>query len=158
MIHGAAGGVGAFAVQIARDAGAVVIGTGRSHHRDDVLRLGAHRFVDLESEWRGDENQADLVFDVLGGQVLTDSVALVRPGGTLVTIAEPLAEAPSGVRAVFFVVEPDRYQLAELARLVRDGRLTPQIGGVVSLEDAATAFTRRGNGKGRMIVGVAEDA
>ena len=84
-----------------------------------------------------------MVFDVIGGEVLERSTALVRPGGTLVTIAAPPTVQPEDGRAVFFVVEPDRARLADLAQRVRDGRLTPIVGAVRPLSETAAAFARR---------------
>jgi len=81
-----------------------------------------------------------VVFDVIGGDILARSAALVRAGGTLVTIAEPPEARPRDGRSVFFVVEPDRARLADLAARVRDGRLKPVVGAVLPLTDAATAF------------------
>ena len=91
LIHGAAGGVGSIAVQLAREVGARVIGTGRTADRDVVLDLGAQAFLDLDAEPLEGVGQVDVVFDVIGGEVLERSIALVRPGGTLVTIAAPPA-------------------------------------------------------------------
>ncbi|RSO08350.1 NADPH:quinone reductase, partial [Streptomyces sp. WAC 05379] len=87
LIHGAAGGVGSIAVQLAHEVGARVVGTGRAADRDTVLGLGAHAF--LETDRLEDAGQVDIVFDVIGGDILDRSAALVRPGGTLVTIAHP---------------------------------------------------------------------
>lgn len=154
LVHGAAGGVGSLAVQLAREAGARVVGTGRARDRDLVLGLGADSFVDLAAEkW---EEPVDVVFDVLGGDVLAQSAALVRPGGTLVTIAEPPKVWPEHGRAVFFVVEPDRVRLAELAQRVRDGRLKPLVGEVRPLSEAAEAFAHRRRGPGKTIIRVAD--
>ncbi len=87
VIHGAGGAVGSMAVQLARWAGAEVIGTGRSHSRALVTELGADRYVALDSDRLDDvAGQADVVFDTIGGEVLAGSAALLRPGGTLVTI------------------------------------------------------------------------
>ncbi|MEV4146054.1 NADP-dependent oxidoreductase [Amycolatopsis sp. NPDC049691] len=155
LIHGAAGGVGSLAVQLAREAGARVVGTGRARDRDLVLGLGADAFADLAGdEW---EQPADVVFDVFGGDVLARSAALVRPGGTLVTIAEPPTVWPEHGRAVFFVVEPDRVRLGELAQRVRDGRLKPLVGEVLPLAEAPEAFTRRRRVPGKTIIRVAAD-
>ncbi|MGW7297496.1 NADP-dependent oxidoreductase [Streptomyces sp. NPDC054829] len=156
VVHGAAGAVGSIAVQLAREAGAYVIGTGRAGHRDTVLGLGAHAYVDLEAEKLEDIGDVDVVFDVIGGEILERSAALVRPGGTLVTIAEPVTVRPREARAVFFVVEPDRARLSDLARRVREGRLKPTVGDVVPLAEAAAAFARKPVG-GKTIVRVAED-
>jgi NADPH:quinone reductase-like Zn-dependent oxidoreductase len=80
------------------------------------------------------------VFDVIGGDVLDRSAALVRPGGTLVSVAHPPTVRPADGRAVFFVVEPDRARLADLARRLRDGRLRVRVGAVRPLAEAADAF------------------
>ncbi|MEV7076390.1 NADP-dependent oxidoreductase [Streptomyces sp. NPDC091972] len=157
LIHGAAGGVGSIAVQLAHEAGARVVGTGRSADRDTVLGLGAHTFLDLEADRWEETGQVDVVFDVIGGDVLNRSAALVRPGGTLVSIAQPPTVRPADGRAVFFVVEPDRARLADLARRVREGRLRVRVGAVRPLAEAADAFTSRERVPGRTIIRVAED-
>ncbi|MEU6818640.1 NADP-dependent oxidoreductase [Streptomyces sp. NPDC046860] len=157
LIHGAAGGVGSLAVQLAREAGARVIGTGRSGDRDTALALGAHAFLDLQAEKLEDVGEVDVVFDVIGGEILERSAALVRPGGSLVTIAEPVTVHPRDARAVFFVVEPDRLRLADLARRVRDGRLKPIIGAVRPLADTPSAFAPDKRTPGKTIIRVAEE-
>ncbi|MCX5000312.1 NADP-dependent oxidoreductase [Streptomyces longwoodensis] len=157
LVHGAAGAVGSIAVQLARTAGARVIGTGRAADRDTVLALGAHAFVDLQADPLDAAGQADVVFDVIGGQVLEQSAALVRPGGTLVTIAEPPTVRPDDGRAVFFVVEPDRARLADLVQRVREGRLEVRVGAVRPLAEAAAAFTPDRRVPGRTIIRVAQD-
>ncbi|WP_261720533.1 NADP-dependent oxidoreductase [Streptomyces sp. FZ201] len=156
VIHGAAGAVGSIAVQLARQAGAHVIGTGRAGHRDTVLGLGAHSYVDLEAQKLEDIGDVDVVLDVIGGEILERSASLVRPGGTLVTIAEPVTVHPREARAVFFVVEPDRARLSDLARRVREGRLKPLVGDVAPLAQAAAAFARKPVG-GKTVIRVAED-
>jgi NADPH:quinone reductase-like Zn-dependent oxidoreductase len=156
LVHGAAGGVGSIAVQLALELGAHVIGTGRADDRDVVLGLGAHAFLDLNTDPL-ESIEADVVFDVIGGDVLKRSAALVRPGGTLVSIAAPPPAQPKEGRAVFFVVEPDRAQLAELAQRVRDGRLKPIVGEVRPLTEAADAFARRRRTPGKTIIQVARD-
>jgi NADPH:quinone reductase-like Zn-dependent oxidoreductase len=140
LIHGAAGGVGSIAAQLALEAGSRVIGTGRAADRDRALGLGVEEFVDLETDRLEDAGEADVVLDVIGGDILRRSTALVRPGGTLVTIAEPPTVQPENARAVFFVVEADRSQLAELARRLRDGRLTSNVVAVRPLAEAPAAF------------------
>ncbi|MFJ2645193.1 NADP-dependent oxidoreductase [Streptomyces sp. NPDC087420] len=152
LIHGAAGGVGSVAVQLAREVGARVIATGRSADRDTALGLGADVFVDLRADRLEDTGEVDVVFDVIGGEILDRSAALVRAGGTLVTIAAPPTVRPEDGRAVFFVVEPDRTTLTALVRRVRDGRLKPAVGEVRSLAEAPAAFApgppgRRGPGR-----------
>jgi NADPH:quinone reductase-like Zn-dependent oxidoreductase len=149
IIHGAAGGVGSVAVQLARDAGALVIGTGRAAHRQTVLDLGAHFFVDLHHDRLEDVGEVDMVFDVLGGQILDRSATLVRSRGALVSIAEPPPVPPGNTQAIFFVVEPDRAALAELELRLREGRLRPLVGEIYDLPDAPSAFdpAHRVNGK-----------
>lgn len=157
LIHGAAGGVGSIAVQLAREVGAQVIGTGRNDDRDVVLGLGAHAFVDLGADPFEGVGEVDVVFDVIGGEVLERSTALVRRGGTLVTIAMPPTVQPKEGRAVFFVVEPDRAQLADLAQRLRDGRLKPIVGAVRPLTETADAFARNPRIPGKTIIQVARD-
>src|ERR1044072_9530893 len=94
LIHGAAGGVGSLAVQLAREVGARVIGTGRADHREVVIGLGAEVFVDLDADGLDGIGEVDVVFDVVGGDVLEHSARLVRPGGTLVSIAAPPPAQP----------------------------------------------------------------
>ncbi|GIF63668.1 NADPH:quinone reductase [Asanoa ishikariensis] len=156
LVHGAAGGVGSIAVQLAREVGAHVIGTGRAAARDAVLGLGAQSFVDLGADWEG-VGEVDVVFDVIGGDILARSTALVGPGGTVVTIAEPPTVRPKDGRAVFFVVEPDRARLADLAERVRAGRLTPVVGAVRPLAETGDAFDRRHHAAGKTIIKVADE-
>lgn len=157
LIHGVAGGVGSIAVQLAREVGARVIGTGRTADRDWAGELGVHTFIDLETEKLENAGEVDVVFDVIGGEVLARSAALVRAGGTLVTIVEPPTTEPHDGRAVFFLVEADRAQLAGLAARVRDGRLKPAVGAVLPLADTATAFVRGKRIPGKTILRVAEN-
>jgi NADPH:quinone reductase-like Zn-dependent oxidoreductase len=157
VVHGAAGGTGSIAVQLAHDAGARVIGTGRSDDRDVVLGLGAHAFVDLDADPLESIGSVDVVFDVIGGDVLQRSASLVRPGGTLVSIAMPPPVQPTAGRAIFFVVEPDRAQLADLADRVRNGRLKPIVGAVRPLAEAADAFAKRRRVPGKTIIQLATE-
>lgn len=156
LIHGATGGVGSLAVQLAHEAGAYVIGTGRASNRERALALGADRFVDLETEQLEGIGSVDLVLDVIGGDILDRSTALVRPGGTLVTIASPPRIQPDDGRAVFFVVEADRARLADLAARVRTGRLESYVGAVYPLTEAASAFAPGARSAGKTIIRVAE--
>ncbi|MGQ5637702.1 NADP-dependent oxidoreductase [Streptomyces sp. EWL5.16] len=157
LIHGAAGGVGSIAVQLAREAGARVIGTGRASDRDRALELGVDTFIDLDNERLEDAGEADVVFDVIGGDILDRSAALVRPGGTLVTIVMPPKVRPKDGRAVFFVVEPDRARLTDLAARLRDGRLKPVVGAVRPLAEAPAAFAPGTRTPGKTIIRVTED-
>jgi len=148
-VHGAAGAVGSTATQLAREAGAYVIGTGRAAHRQTALDFGAKEFVDLDNDALQDVGGVDLVFDVIGGDIQKRSVSLIRAGGTLVTVVGPAEARPADGLAVDFVVVSDRAQLSEIVRRVRDGRLRTNIGNVSTLDDAVAAFnpTERRGGK-----------
>ena len=154
LVTGAAGGVGSMAVQLAREIGATVIGAGRSADRDTTIGLGADAFLDLETEPLDSLGKVDVVFDVIGGEVLEHSAALVRPGGTLVTVAAPPRLKPTDGRAIFFVVEPDRRELAALARRLRDGRLSPIVGAVRTLPEAPAALAADHRTIGRTVIRV----
>src|SRR6185437_10016668 len=94
----------------------------------------------------------DLVFDVIGGEIAKRSAGVIRAGGTLVTITGPTAARPSGGLTIDFVVVPDRGQLSELVRRVRDGRLRTNIGKVAALDDAVAAFNPPKRIKGKTII------
>src|SRR6476469_1133111 len=149
IAHGAAGAVGSMVTQLARLAGAYVIGTGRAADRQKALDFGAQEFVDLESDALEDVGGVDLVFDLIGGDIGKRSARLVRAGGTLVSIVGPSETRPADALAVDFVVESDRAQLSEVVQWVRAGRLQTNIGTVSTLDDAVSAFnpTKRRPGK-----------
>ena len=149
LVHGAAGAVGSMVTQLAREAGAYVIGTGRAADRQKALDFGAHEFVDLASDTLQDVGGLDLVFDVIGGDIQKQSVALIRPGGTLVGVTGSIEARPADGLAVDFVVESDRAQLGEIVQRVRDGRLRTNIGNIANLDDAVAALnpTERRGGK-----------
>ncbi|MGW4641321.1 NADP-dependent oxidoreductase [Sphaerisporangium sp. NPDC004334] len=149
LVHGAAGAVGSMATQLAHETGAYVIGTGRAAGRRTALDFGAQEFVDLENDTLEDVGGVDLVFDVIGGDIGKRSAGLIRPGGTLVSITGPLEARPADGLVVDFVVVPDRPQLREIARRVRDGRVRTNIGAIATLDDAVAAFnpTKRAQGK-----------
>ncbi len=149
LVHGAAGAVGSMVTQLAREAGAYVIGTGRAAGRQTALDFGAQEFVDLDNDALEDVGGVDLVFDVIGGDIGKRSARLIRAGGTLVSIMGPSEARPVDGLAVDFVVVSDRAQLSEIVWRVRDGRLRTIIGNVSTLDDAVAAFnpTKRINGK-----------
>lgn len=149
LAHGAAGAVGTMVTQLAREAGAYVIGTGRTADREKALDFGAQEFVDLDNETLEDVGGVDLVFDLIGGEIQERSAGLVRAGGVLVSAVGPVEARPTDGLAVDFVVESDRTQLGEIVQRVRDGRLRTNIGTTASLNDAVAAFnsTERRNGK-----------
>jgi NADPH:quinone reductase-like Zn-dependent oxidoreductase len=154
LAHGAAGAVGSMVTQLAREAGAYVIGTGRAADRQKALDFGANEFVDLENDALKDVGGVDLVFDVIGGDIGKQSARLIRAGGTLVSVVGPPVPRPDDGRAVDFVVETDRAQLSEIVQRVRDGRLRTNIGNVSTLDDAVAALNPTERRKGKTILRV----
>jgi NADPH:quinone reductase-like Zn-dependent oxidoreductase len=154
LVHGCAGAVGSLTVQLAREIGARVIGTGRARDRERALEFGVHRFV--ETDRLEDAGEVDVVFDVFGGEILNRSAALVRAGGTLLSIVEQPKVQPKDGRALFFIVEADRALLADLAQRVRDGRLKVAVGDVRPLSEAIEAFSTKRR-PGRTIIRVTEE-
>jgi len=140
--------------QLAREAGAYVIGTGRGADRQTVLDFGAKEFVDLDKDALEDVGEVDLVFDVIGADIGQRSAGLIRAGGTLVSIVGPIEVRPADALAVDFVVESDRTQLGEIVQRVRDGRLRTNIGNVSTLDDAVAAFNPTERRKGKTIIRV----
>jgi len=140
--------------QLARDAGAHVIGTGRAADREKALDFGAHEFLDLENDALEDLGGVDLVFDVIGGEIQERSAALIRPGGILVSVVGPVEARPTDGAVIDFVVESDRAQLAEIVERVRDGRLRTNIGLTTTLDDAVAALNSPDRRKGKTIISV----
>jgi NADPH:quinone reductase-like Zn-dependent oxidoreductase len=162
LVHGAAGGVGHMATQLARRRGAYVIGTASSTNVESVSRLGAQEVIDhTRTRFEDALDPVDLVFDTRGGEVLERSPAIVRRGGRLVSVAEepPETSPEAKIDAVYFVVEPNHEQLVELARIVDSGDLRPVIDSVFALSEARAAFERSmGTGKhGKIVLRVGDD-
>jgi len=154
LAHGAAGAVGSMVTQLAREAGAYVIGTGRAADRQKVLDYGANEFVDLDNDALKDIGGVDLVFDVIGGDIAKQSARLVRAGGTLVSVVGPPVPRPDDGLAIDFVVETDRAQLTEIVHRVRDGRLRTNIGDIATLDNAVAALNPTSRRKGKTIIRV----
>jgi NADPH:quinone reductase-like Zn-dependent oxidoreductase len=152
LVHGAAGAVGSMVTQLAREAGAYVIGTGRAADRQKVLDFGAQEFIDLDNDVLEDVGDVDLVFDVVGGEIAKRSADVTRVGGTLVTIAGPTEARPAGGVTIDFVLVSDRAQLREILQRVRDGRLRTNIGNIATLDDAIAAFNPTGRISGKTII------
>jgi NADPH:quinone reductase-like Zn-dependent oxidoreductase len=141
LIHGAGGGVGSTAVQLAHWAGAHVIGTGRSSARQRVLDLGADEFVDVERDgWETTVGPVDLVYDIIGGDVLARSASIVKPGGAVVSVMAPPQTDRDDIRTVHFVRDANGAQLRRIGRLVDEGVLSAQVSAVYPLADARKAF------------------
>ena len=152
LAHGAAGAVGSLVTQLAREAGAYVIGTGRAADRQAALEFGAQEFVDLEHDALEDVGAVDLVFDVIGGDIGKRSASLVRAGGTVVSIVGPPETRPAGVLVIDFVVESDLAQLVEVVQRVRDGRVRTNIGHVATLDEAVAALNPTDRVTGKTII------
>jgi NADPH:quinone reductase-like Zn-dependent oxidoreductase len=158
LIHGAAGGVGHLATQLARWRGAYVIGTASGAGVDAARSFGAHEALDRSGGL--DIDPVDLVFDTVGGAALARSADVVREGGRVVSVAEePPAEVTGRFEATYFVVEPNREQLVEIAKLIDEGALRPAIDSVYPLSDARAAFERlEAPGKrGKVVLAVVEE-
>ncbi|MEV4297023.1 NADP-dependent oxidoreductase [Microbispora rosea] len=154
LVHGSAGAVGSLVTQLAGEFGAYVIGTGRAADRQKTLDYGAQEFVDLDNDALEDVGGVDLVIDVIGGDVQRRSAALIRAGGTLVSVVGPPEARPADGLAIDFVVEADRAQLGEIVQRVRDGRLRTNIGAVATLDDAVAALNPTGRRKGKTVIRV----
>src|SRR6187397_2045296 len=154
LAHGAAGAVGSMVIQLAAQAGAYVIGTGRAADRQKALEFGAKEFVDLDNDLLEDVGGVDLVLDLIGGDIGKRSAGLIRAGGTLVSIVGPTEARPGDGLAVDFVVESDRAQLSAIVERVRDGRLRTNIGTVATLDDGVAVFSPTERRPGKTIIRV----
>jgi NADPH:quinone reductase-like Zn-dependent oxidoreductase len=162
LVHGGAGGVGAYAVQLAALAGARVTATASARDTGFVAGLGAGQVLDYAADAGDRVSDADVVIDPVGSAVMERSWQLLRPGGILVAIAEPPSGDHGGrsdVRGAYFVVRPDGGQLRELAALIEKGQLRPMVADVFELDALADAFraqaARRAPGKVVIRVGAA---
>ena len=155
LIHGAAGGVGHIATQLAASRGAIVIGTARGDGVEVAQKLGASEVVDTATtELAGAVAPSTSCSTPSGATCSPQSPALLAPGGRLVAVAE---EPPDGVEGTFFIVEPNADQLVALARLADEGAITPTIDSTFPLADAAKAFERvaASNKRGKVVLEVA---
>ena len=163
LIHGAAGGVGVFAVQLARWTGAQVIATASARNRDFLCELGANEIIDYTTTRFEEVVQGvDFVFDTVGGDTLHRSWQVVKPGGVLVSVVSPrpsFAEAKGhGVRPVWFVVQPNREQLVRIGALIDEGKLRPIIDTVLPLSQARQAYEQgeKGHTRGKIVLRVVD--
>jgi len=153
LIHGGAGAVGTFAIQIAKGAGARVVATARGPEAIALCReLGADIAIDTKaSRFEDEAGHVDVVFDTVGHDLLERSWQFVRPGARLVTISGEAEDAPSperakqlGIEASWFIVKPDAAQLAEIVGWVADGAIAVQVDRTYRLEEAREAFLEAG--------------
>jgi NADPH:quinone reductase-like Zn-dependent oxidoreductase len=157
LIHGASGGVGTFAVQLARWRGGHVTATASTANLDFVRRLGADEVIDYRAQPFDDVvGGVDVVFDTVGGQTLDRSWGVLKPGGKLVTVADPGETSDERSRAAYFIVEPNLNQLAEIAQLIEAGALRPIVGAVFPLVEARQAYQHKPN-HGKVVLRVVDD-
>ena len=157
LIHGATGGVGQFATPLAARHGAHVIATTSARGVERAGELGADVVIDhTAGPWDAGLDPVDLVFDTAGGERLARSPGVLREGGRLVSVAEEPPQA-SGITSVYFVVEHNRRQLAQIAALLDGGSPPPAIDSVFALEEAVTAFERTmaAGKRGKVVLDVA---
>jgi NADPH:quinone reductase-like Zn-dependent oxidoreductase len=157
LVHGAAGGVGVFAVQLARWRGATVIGTASAHNAAFVRGLGADEVIDYRAvRFEDIARGIDVVFDTVGGETLDRSWSVLKPGGRLVTIAASVEGSPDPrTREAFFIVRPDRGQLNEITRLIDAAQLRPVVDRVFPLARARQAYEHK-PARGKVVLSVAD--
>jgi NADPH:quinone reductase-like Zn-dependent oxidoreductase len=157
LVHGAAGGVGVFAVQLARWRGATVIGTASAHNAAFVRGLGADEVIDYRAvRFEDIARGIDVVFDTVGGETLDRSWGVLKPGGRLVTIAASVEGSPDPrTREAFFIVRPDRGQLNEITRLIDAAQLRPVVDRVFPLARARQAYEHK-PARGKVVLSVAD--
>lgn len=158
LIHGGAGGVGAYAVQLAKWKGVFVIATTSTPNVEFVQSLGADKTIDYTTtKFEDVAEDMDAVIDTVGGDLIETSWSVLKPGGIFVTIAgQPSQEeaAKRGVRAMSAQGTSDTKRLQELARLIDEGRLRPALGQVFPMNEAAAAqrLSESGHGRGRIVL------
>ncbi len=163
LIHGAAGGVGTFAVQFAHWAGAHVVATASARNQDLIRELGADEAIDYTATRFEDVvHDVDLVLDMIGGETVERSWGVLKKGGTLVSVFSPPSKeraAAFGVRALFFIVRPNRAELIQIGNLIDAGEVRPIIETVFPLSEARQAFERAlgGHTRGKIILRVEDE-
>jgi len=160
LIHAAAGGVGTFAVQLAKWKGAYVIGTASEENRDFLMELGADEVIDYKKEdFSAKLKDLDVVFDLLGGEVQLKSLEVLKPGGILVStvgIKDEAAVKAKGITGVKYMAQSTTENLNQLAALIDEGKLKPVIAQILPLEQAKEAHKKseEGHTKGKIVLNV----
>ena len=162
LIHGAAGGVGHFAVQLAKWRGARVIGTASAHNLDFLRQLGADQVIDYpNTPFEKSVQQVDVVLDTIGGDTQERSWAVLKPGGFLVALVQaPSQETANeyGVRQQLVGTQPNAGQLAEIAALIDAGVIKPTVSAVFPLQEVqrATELIETGHTRGKIVLQVVQ--
>jgi NADPH:quinone reductase-like Zn-dependent oxidoreductase len=160
LIHAGGGGVGTFAIQLAKWSGCYVYSTVSSDQIDTARELGADRPIDYRrEEFESVAHDVDIVFDLLGGEIGERSLACLKPGGVLISTVHdaPTEEAArQGKRAINMTMKPSSYQLDELRALIERGDLNPVIESIVPFDEAIEAqmHVEEGHTHGKVVVDV----
>jgi NADPH:quinone reductase-like Zn-dependent oxidoreductase len=162
LIHGAAGNVGAYAVQMAKQSGLHVVATAGSADLDYVRSLGAEKVVDYKKE-RFEESVTgvDAVLDTVGGDTQQRSLRVLKPGGILVSVVSPVPETTQthyGVRAAYFYVDVTTAHLNKITELFDSRKLVTDVGTVLALEEARIAHEMLGGAphkRGKIVLNIA---
>jgi len=163
LIHGAAGGIGSFAVQLAKAKGAYVVGTGSANNKDFILEIGADEYIDYNNTRFEEVLQAkkvDVVYDTVGSDTQTRSWSVLNEGGFLVSIVRPVPDeaiaAQHKVGSALVVVSPSGEQLAEVAKLVEAKEINPIVSTVLPLTEALKAheLNKSGHTRGKIVIEV----
>ena len=155
LVHGGAGAVGVFAIQLAAMHGARVVATASAHNLEFCASLGATQVLDRSRDpIERVVEPVDVVFDTVGGDTLDRSWSLLKPSGRVVTIVSPEPDAETRVKEAFFVVEPNQRQLSLVAAMLESGRLRTVVDTVIPLADAPRAYSGNlpRNHRGRLVV------
>ena len=160
LVHGGAGAVGLYAVQLAHNRGTRVITTVSTQDIDFVKRLGADEAIDYKAfRFEKEVRDVDVVFDAVGGDTLERSWGVLKPGGRMITIAaDSEGRADQRVKDAFFIVEPNQKQLVEIAKQLDAGRLRAFVKTTVPLNEASAAYSgavRDKSGYGKIVIAVA---
>jgi len=159
LVHGGAGGVGLFAIQLARFAGAQVTTTASSRNSEFVRQLGAERVIDYRAmPFEKQVTEVDVVFDTVGGETLRRSWSVLKPGGRMVTVAaDSEAIIDERTKQGFFIVEANGEQLARIGRMLDAGELHTEVDAVLPLHRAAEAYAgtvKERRGRGKLVISV----
>lgn len=161
LIHAGGGGVGSFAIQLAKAKGAYVISTGSEDSESIIKESGADQFINYKNEDFTAIEPVDIVFDTLGGDIQTKSYQIIKPGGTLVSIVNPPVQKDAtnhSVKAGFVFLDPDGEQLAEIGKLLEAGKIKPFVGESFPLSQEgirkAHELSESHHAKGKIIIDV----
>jgi NADPH:quinone reductase-like Zn-dependent oxidoreductase len=159
-VHGGAGAVGLFAIQLARLRGAHVTATASARNLAFISQLGAEQVIDYQAvRFEDHVRDMDVVFDTVGGETLQRSWGVLKPGGRMITIAaDSETTTDDRVKRAFFIVEPHHEQLTRIGELLEGGDLHPIVDAVLPLAQASAAYTgdaRQRRGRGKLVVAVA---